>query len=216
MIVATIGIVLILIAAAGAAGWSRDRPAPSTADELLDARPARGEISTDEHRNRRQALTEAAPRRTPATVWWLVGGVGVILLVTGPLSAMPGTGSGWWGDHHRSMADHMGWSRTATAPAEPPVSGAPEVVIEAGDFWFDPNRLEIDTGTTINLVLDNTGQLFHDLSIPDLDVRLEAGAGEAAVTALRPSEAGRYEFICTVPGHASGGMRGELVVTAAP
>jgi uncharacterized cupredoxin-like copper-binding protein len=128
---------------------------------------------------------------------------------------MPGTGTGWWGGHQRNMAGHMGWNRTASAPGEPPVAGAPEVLIDAGDLWFEPARVEVEAGSTVNLVLDNTGQVFHDLSIPELDILLEAGAGENASTALSVSEAGRYEFLCTVPGHAAGGMRGEMVVTAA-
>jgi uncharacterized cupredoxin-like copper-binding protein len=214
MIVATIGIALVLIALAGAASGNRDRPSPSTARELLDARLARGEISADEHHHRRQVLTEAAPRRSSRPAWWLLAALGVILLVAGPWSAMPGTGTGWWDGHQRDMEGHMGWNRTASAPAEPPVSGAPEVLLDAGDLWFEPARVEVEAGRTVNLVLDNTGQVFHDLSIPDLDIHLEAGAGEIASTALSVSEAGRYEFLCTVPGHAAGGMRGELVVTA--
>jgi uncharacterized cupredoxin-like copper-binding protein len=214
MLVATIGIALILIALAGAAGRNRDRPSPSTARELLDARLARGEISTDEHQQRRQVLTEATRRRTRGAAWWLVATLGVILLVAGPRSAMPGTGTGWWDGHQRDMAGHMGWNRTASAPAESPVAGAPELLIDAGDLWFEPARVEVEAGSTVNLVLDNTGQVFHDLSIPDLDVHLEAGAAETASTALSVSQAGRYEFLCTVPGHAAEGMRGELVVTA--
>jgi uncharacterized cupredoxin-like copper-binding protein len=217
MIVAIIGIALLLVAVAGAAGGSRDRPSPSTASEFLDARLTRGEISTDEHQQRRQVLNEAAPRRTSRPALWLVAALGVILLLAGPWSAMPGTRAGWWAGHPRDMAGHLGWDRTtSTAPAEPLVAGAPEMVIEAGDLWFEPARVEVETWSTVTLVLDNTGQVFHDLSIPDLDVHLKAGAGETASTALRISEAGRYELLCTVPGHAAGGMRGELVVTAAP
>jgi hypothetical protein len=125
-IVATIGIALILIALAGAAGGNRDRPSPSTARELLDTRLARGEISTDEHQQRRQVLTEATPRRSSRPALWLLAALGVILLVVGPWSAMPGTGTGWWGGHPGDRAGHMGWNRTASAPAEPPVAGAPE------------------------------------------------------------------------------------------
>jgi uncharacterized cupredoxin-like copper-binding protein len=215
MIVTTIGIALVLVALAGAADGSPGRPSASTARKLLDARLARGEISADEHQQHRQVLAETAPRRTPSAAWWLVAALGIILLVAGPWSAMPGTGTGWWGGHQRDMAGHMGWNRTASAPAEPPVAGAPEVLIDAGDLRFEPARVEVEAGSTVNLVLDNTGQVFHDLSIPELDVLLEAGVGENASTALSVSEAGRYEFLCTVPGHAAGGMRGELVVTAA-
>jgi putative membrane protein len=62
---------------------------------------------------------------------------------------MQGSGTGWVEGHHRDMAGHVGWDRTAAAAA------------------------------------------------------------------LRAPDEGRYEFLCTVPGHAAGGMRGELVVTAA-
>jgi uncharacterized cupredoxin-like copper-binding protein len=215
MIVATIGIALILVALVAAADGSWDRPSPSS--ELLDARLVRGEISADEHQQRHQVLTEATPRQTFRPALWLVAALGVILLVAGPWSAMPGTGTGWWAGHPGDMAGHMGWDRTTTtAPAEPPVAGAPEMVLEAGDLWFEPARVEVEAGSTVNLVLDNAGQVFHDLSIPDLDVLLEARAGETASTSLTISEPGRYGFLCTVPGHAAAGMRGELVVTAAP
>jgi uncharacterized cupredoxin-like copper-binding protein len=214
MIATAVGIALALIVLAGAAGGNRGRPSPSAARELLDARLARGEIAADEHQQRRQVLTEAAPRRSSRRAWWLLAALGVILLVAGPWSAMPNAGTGWWAGHQRDMAGHMGWNRTASAPAEPPVAGAPEVLIDAGDLWFEPARVEVEAGRTVNLVLDNTGQVFHDLSIPELDVHLEAGAGEIVSMALSVSDAGRYEFLCTVPGHAAGGMRGELVVTA--
>jgi uncharacterized cupredoxin-like copper-binding protein len=114
------------------------------------------------------------------------------------------------------MGDHMGWNRTAAAPAEPPVSGAPDRIVEAGDLWFEPVRVEVEAGSTINLVLDNAGQAFHDLTIPELDIHLEAEAGGTAATALEAPEAGSYAFSCTVPGHAAAGMRGELVVTPSP
>jgi azurin len=40
-----------------------------------------------------------------------------------------------------------------------------------------------------------------------------AGAGETVqVTFTVPSVAGRYDFVCTFPGHFAGGMRGVLLV----
>ena len=80
-----------------------------------------------------------------------------------------GPGAGWRAGHPLNMTHHMGWNGTA-ASAEPPVSGTPELVVEAGDLWFDLARIDIAAGTPT---------------------------------------------ICSVPGHASGGMRGQLVVTAA-
>lgn len=215
MVVASIGLLLIVIAAVGATSQRHARRAP-VAHEILDARLARGELTPDEHRQRSQVLADVPTRRASRGAWWLLAGLGAILLLAGPVTASAGPGAGWWAGPQMNMTHHMGWNGTAATPAEPPVSGAPDMVVEAGDLWFDPARIGIAAGTTTNLVLDNTGQVFHDLSIPALDVHLEAAAGESTATALRAPAAGTYEFLCTVPGHASGGMRGELVVTAAP
>jgi uncharacterized cupredoxin-like copper-binding protein len=129
-------------------------------------------------------------------------------------AAAAGAGPGWWDGRPMGTADHMGWTRTGSAAADPPAPGAPGLRIEAGDLWFEPDRVELQAGSTTNLSLENTGRVFHDLSIPDLSIHLEAGAGETASTALRSPEAGSYGFRCTVRGHAAAGMRGELVVTA--
>lgn len=145
----------------------------------------------------------------------MLGALGVVLLVAGSLTTGAGT-DGWWAGHPMGMAQHMGGNRTAAAPAEPPVSGVPEIRVEAGDLWFAPDRIEVAAGGTVNLVLVNTGQAFHDLSVPELDLHLEADPGETSVTAVDVPEEGTYGFLCTVPGHAAAGMRGEVVVVAAP
>jgi plastocyanin len=146
----------------------------------------------------------------------ILAAIGILLIVVAAAGA-----AGQTSVHRHSP--RPGTPRRPTRPrrdlhgrAPPPLSGAPELTIEAGDLWFEPAGAEIEAGSTTDLVLANTGQAFHDLSIPELTVHLEAGAGETASTALRSSEAGRYEFSCTVPGHAAGGMRGELVVSASP
>jgi uncharacterized cupredoxin-like copper-binding protein len=214
MIPAALGLAVIVIAAIAALNLTGRGRTPSAAIDLLAERLARGEISTSEHRERHGLLTEAPEGRASGGVLWVAGGLGALLLVAGLFTAIGNSGLGRWAGHPMSMGDHMGWSRTATAPASPPDPGGSDVVVEAGDMWFAPERVEIEAGMTTNLILDNTGRVFHDLSIPDLGVRLEAGAGETASTAIRSPEAGSYGFLCTVPGHASAGMTGQLVVTA--
>jgi plastocyanin len=213
MIVAGIALLLIVVASLAATTQTGGRGTTSARDRL-DARLASGEITPDEHRQRRQVLTDVPAGRAPRGMWWLLGGLGAVLLVVAPLMAGVGTGSGWWSGHRMDTADHLSQNRSAAAPAEPPVSGAPEVTVVAGDLYFAPATVEVEAGTTVNLVLDNTGQVFHDLSIPELELHLEAGAGDTAATAFRTPPAGTYELLCTVPGHAPGGMRGELLVTA--
>lgn len=217
MYILPIGILLMVLAAVGLSTRPVGQDGHAPARQLLDARLARGEIAPDEHQQRTQVLTEGRPRRTPRRLVWALGATGLFLvLLAGPFVGQASPGDGWWAWHDPSMAAHMGWNQTAAAPTAPPASGAAEHLVEAGDLWFEPDRIEIEAGTTVNLALDNTGRAFHDLSIPALDLHLEARPGETSSTALRVPEAGTYEFTCTVPGHAAAGMRGELVVTASP
>jgi uncharacterized cupredoxin-like copper-binding protein len=57
----------------------------------------------------------------------------------------------------------------------------------------------------------NKGKLEHDFKIAGKKTpRFKAGrSGTLSVTFKK---AGRYPYLCTVPGHAAGGMKGVLVV----
>ena len=39
------------------------------------------------------------------------------------------------------------------------------------------------------------------------------GKGQSATLTVTLAKAGKYEYLCTVPGHAAGGMKGLLTVT---
>jgi uncharacterized cupredoxin-like copper-binding protein len=206
--------VLLLVAAAAAVGWASNRDAPTRRDaalELLDERLARGEVSPKEHAERRGVLAEArpAPRRTTRPWGWVAVGAIVLLLALPAAAATWGWGAGGWG----WMDDHMGWGGTTEASASA-FAEARRVDVEAGDLWFEPERIEVAAGEPVNLALANTGDVFHDLTVPAADFMLDAEAGDEVVGGLRLDEPGTYEFLCSVPGHAEAGMRGEIVVTA--
>lgn len=137
---------------------------------------------------------------------------GLVLVAVGLIGmALQAPAGGWWG---MPMGPMMGWwepAHTGTDQA-PPVAGAPTIEVEATEFAFQPDRLVIDAGETVNLTLVNRGRLVHDLSIPGLDVHLVATPGETTTTGLEVSEAGEYRMVCTVPGHAEAGMIGLIVV----
>ena len=97
----------------------------------------------------------------------------------------------------------------------PPVPGAPTIEVEATGFAFQPERLTIDAGETLNLTLVNRGRLFHDLTIPELGIHLVAAPGETTATGLEVTAAGEYHSLCTVPGHAQAGMSARMVVEGA-
>ena len=103
-------------------------------------------------------------------------------------------------------------------PAEvdglPVVDGAPEITVEADDFAFVPDRIELTAGEAANIVLVSVGG-GHNLGIADGDFLLPiVDEGEQTRGALTIDEPGTYEMVCTVPGHLEQGMRGTVVVAA--
>ena len=136
--------------------------------------------------------------------------VGLVAQACGVTSIGDGMGSMGGG----MMGDGMMGSdqRYADASAAPPMATAPEVLVVAGDMYFEPAEVRIDAGVTVNLTIDNEGAAFHDLTIPALDFLLAADGGSQATGSLTIVEPGSYEFLCSVPGHAQAGMTGTLLV----
>jgi uncharacterized cupredoxin-like copper-binding protein len=93
------------------------------------------------------------------------------------------------------------------------VAGAPDIAVVTRDFSFSPTEVTVSAGTTVNVVLVNGGDLLHDLTIPALGFRVEALPGTRASASLTVTSPGRYEFICSVPGHREAGMEGVVIVT---
>ena len=60
--------------------------------------------------------------------------------------------------------------------------------------------------------MTNTGAAPHDFTVPDLDIRIVVAPGETVTAGIPAQPAGTYDTLCTVPGHASLGMIGTLVV----
>ncbi|MEX1141413.1 MAG: hypothetical protein WD993_10285 [Thermoleophilaceae bacterium] len=100
----------------------------------------------------------------------------------------------------------------ATASAGEPLT------IEAREYVFAPNRVKLRgaSGTVRQrIVLDNVGDLAHDIEILDGDRVVDrlrsfpAGQARSVSVRLRP---GSYRFVCTVADHDEKGMRGTLEV----
>ncbi|MCH7786099.1 MAG: cupredoxin domain-containing protein [Chloroflexi bacterium] len=111
-------------------------------------------------------------------------------------------------------------------------------VIEGRNWGFDPEVIEVFVGQRVKLTLVNDGRAEHDVEISGLMAdhieregsvahsdRLGGGGHESDVVAAHavagttssviftPTEAGVYEFTCTLPGHKEAGMVGKLIVT---
>lgn len=119
-----------------------------------------------------------------------------------------GAGEDMAGDHGGD-----GMSHQALAAVNEPVAGAPEITVTAVDIDFRPERLELTAGEPINVTVVNAGATLHDFTLPEAGVHANVEPGEETITALVVDEAGTYQAVCTVAGHAEAGMVIEIVVT---
>ena len=119
-------------------------------------------------------------------------------------------------------------------------SGVREVRVRMTDqIRFEPADIRLQAGQPVRLVIDNTeAASIHDFTVKVIPVQGVIGDGESSDTGhmgmhsaaeydlhlalesgadgvleFTPTEAGQYEFLCTVTGHAEAGMIGTLVVT---
>ncbi len=118
--------------------------------------------------------------------------------------------------------------RVAFAPAP-----AATVTVTASDFKFTPDVLNLTEGRPVTLVLKNSGSIEHTIasayfSAQQLTVRGQSDQGETAAKwkfvavnpgataeiTFTPRGRGRFQFICSIEGHAEAGMVGTFVVTA--
>jgi plastocyanin len=100
-------------------------------------------------------------------------------------------------------------SRSA-APNAPEATSRVSVI--ATEFRFRLSRRAVPTGTVIFTVV-NRGKIPHDFKIAGKKTRL-LQAGKSATLRVKISKKGPYSYICTVLGHAAGGMKGVLQVGA--
>lgn len=137
--------------------------------------------------------------------WWAVGGaLGTFLALAAAFAVLMGiTGSP---DYVRTEA--------AAGPGVAVGDGVAAVTLIATEFAYDPP--EFTALEEIEITMDNTGSVFHNLAIEGIPedefvVEADPGASGSATLALAPGE---YAFFCSVPGHREAGMEGTLVVVA--
>jgi plastocyanin len=117
---------------------------------------------------------------------------------------------------------------TAPAPssAAVPASAVPSIVLDGAaipvtlvDFHLEPPVIEA-AGTTLTFDVVNQGPTPHNLTIRDaagtvLGATPDLSRGQTAQLVLTLPGPGTYVTFCSLPGHASLGVVGELIVTTA-
>ncbi|HEY4690709.1 MAG TPA: cupredoxin domain-containing protein [Anaerolineae bacterium] len=118
----------------------------------------------------------------------------------------------------------------SAAPATPEVK---EIVVKVTEFAFSPAEIRAKVGQPMRIMLQNDGAVLHDMSSIDAMVDMMQGEGashdmgntasqmkmhvaaeasQKATLEFKPTQAGTYEFFCSVAGHKEAGMVGKLIV----
>ncbi len=109
-----------------------------------------------------------------------------------------------------------GLTPTQSAVPEVPASEAPadgpigEITITAFDLGFEPAMIDVPEPGTYTVTFVNDGGIFHDVTFADGTVIGAEGHEQASGEVTIPADG--MTFICSVPGHADGGMEGEVMV----
>ena len=102
-------------------------------------------------------------------------------------------------------------SPTASASPSPSAAEAQAIEIHAFDLGFDPAMVHVAVPGTYPVTFVNDGGTLHDLTFAD-GTKISAEAHTTVTGSVTVPAAG-MSFICSVPGHAEAGMRGEVMVT---
>ena len=90
---------------------------------------------------------------------------------------------------------------------------AKQVQIISEEFSFSPETIDVKSGQELEITLANHGALAHNITFKNKDVATDTIQSDNKTTVTASfSKPGRYEFICSVPGHANAGMKGVVVV----
>ena len=98
------------------------------------------------------------------------------------------------------------------AYVEPKGASTETISIEAGNFYFKPDKVSADPGiATIELSAKNgIHDLVFDGAYPGFQLEADGGGGtESTKIDLEP---GKYTFYCSITGHRAQGMEGTLTV----
>jgi uncharacterized cupredoxin-like copper-binding protein len=84
------------------------------------------------------------------------------------------------------------------------------VTVTATEFKFKVAPAKVAHGT-VTFTVTNKGKLPHDFKIAGKKTpQLKPGKSAKLTVTLK---AGKYPYLCTVPGHAAAGMKGTLTVS---
>lgn len=88
-----------------------------------------------------------------------------------------------------------------------------EIKVVLSDFSFEPQEITVKRGERVRLVLENTGTVAHDWTLPELNlVSPKVQPRQTATYEFSVDRAGNFRTVCAEPGHEALGMVGTLIV----
>lgn len=91
-------------------------------------------------------------------------------------------------------------------------SGVVEITVTSRGMRFTPSEIRVNEGVTVRLTYENGGG-GHDWVLDEFDAATDfLRGGQSETIEFVASEAGEYEFYCSVPGHRRAGMFGAFIV----
>ena len=135
-------------------------------------------------------------------------------------------------DEHHKADEHEGHATALGEPGDPEKASRTIEVQMSDAMRFTPSSIKVKRGETIRFVLNNSGQVKHEMVLgtikelkehaalmqkfPDMEhadpnmVTVEPGKTGELV--WRFTKAGTFDFACLQPGHFEAGMVGNVAV----
>lgn len=87
-----------------------------------------------------------------------------------------------------------------------------EFTVAGNDFSFDVKEMRVKKGDTVRITFENK-EGFHDWVVDEFSARTkQLKAGETETIEFVASQAGEFEYYCSVGQHRQNGMVGMLIV----
>ena len=134
--------------------------------------------------------------RTKALLVWPVAGFFVVIAFGVGVIAEAAFGR---------TGDNVTTSSTESTETENAVS------VELGDLFINPTEINLEPGDA-SLAVRNNGKTAHDFTVTGMAATELLDPGDEETLELAGLEPGTYDFICSIPGHADGGMKGTINV----
>jgi len=87
------------------------------------------------------------------------------------------------------------------------------VTLIAEDIVWSTDLIEAQLGQEIQLTIRNDGVLDHNFEFAELAINVLLTPGESQTLSFVLSEAGTFDYICSIPGHEEAGMAGVITIS---